>query len=112
MKNEWSRFLALKKKDRSKLLIPCYRDMDPYDIPEELSMFQSQDMGRIGFIQDLLRGILKVVNAGKTEAKTAAQSSAASAAPGSASAPTAKIMKRIAILLDQQDWAKAKSFTS
>ena len=108
VKNEWSRFLALKKKDRSKLLIPCYRDMDPYDIPEELSMFQSQDMGRIGFIQDLLRGILKVVNAGKTEAKTAAQSSAASAAPGSASAPTAKIMKRIAILLDQQDWAKAK----
>ena len=25
VKNEWSRFLALMKKDRSKLLIPCYR---------------------------------------------------------------------------------------
>ena len=62
VKNEWSRFLALMKKDRSKLLIPCYKDMDAYDIPEELSMFQSQDMGQIGFLQDLLHGIMKVLN--------------------------------------------------
>ena len=34
VKNEWSRFLAMMKKDRSKLLLPCYRDMDPYDLPE------------------------------------------------------------------------------
>ena len=37
VKNEWSRYLALMKNDRSRLLIPCYRDMDPYDLPEELS---------------------------------------------------------------------------
>lgn len=61
VKNEWSRFLGLMKKDRSKLLIPCYKDMDAYDIPEELSMLQSQDMSKIGFIQDLLRGIKKVI---------------------------------------------------
>ena len=34
--------------------------MDPYDIPDELSMLQSQDMSRIGFIQDLVRGINKL----------------------------------------------------
>ena len=61
VKNEWSRFLALMKKDRSKLLIPCYKDMDAYDIPEELSLFQAQDMSKIGFIQDILHGIKKVV---------------------------------------------------
>lgn len=61
VKNEWSRFLALAKNDRSKLIIPCYRDMDAYNLPEELSLFQSQDMGRIGFIQDLIRGIGKVI---------------------------------------------------
>ena len=61
VKNEWSRFLALAKNDRSKLIIPCYRDMDAYNLPEELSLFQSQDMGRIGFIQDLVRGIGKVI---------------------------------------------------
>lgn len=50
VKNEWSRFLALSKKDKSKLIIPCYRDMDAYDLPDELSMFQSQDMNKIGFM--------------------------------------------------------------
>lgn len=29
VKNEWSRYLAMMRKDKSKLLIPCYRDMDP-----------------------------------------------------------------------------------
>ena len=41
VKNEWSRFLSMMKKDRSKLLLPCYRDMDPYDLPEALSVLQS-----------------------------------------------------------------------
>ena len=107
VKNEWGRFLALKKKDRSRLLIPCYKDMDPYDIPEELSMFQSQDMSKIGFIQDLLHGIMKVVNAGKKET-TASASSSASAASGAADA--AKTMKFISILMEQQDWEKANAY--
>jgi len=62
VKNEWSRFLAIMKKDRSRLLIPCYRDMDAYDMPEELSSLQSQDMSKIGFLQDILRGVKKVLN--------------------------------------------------
>lgn len=65
VKNEWSRFLAMMKKDRSKLLLPCYRDMDPYDLPEALAVLQSYDMSKIGFIQDLTRGISKVLDAGK-----------------------------------------------
>lgn len=54
--------LALSRKDRSKLIIPCYRDMDAYELPEELSYLQSRDMGKIGFIQDLIRGIKKVIS--------------------------------------------------
>lgn len=61
VKNEWSRFLSMMKKDRQKLLLPCYRDMDPYDMPEQLSVLQSYDMAKIGFIQDLIRGISKVL---------------------------------------------------
>lgn len=67
VKNEWSRFLAMTKKDRSKLLIPCYSDMDAYDLPEELSILQSQDMTKIGFIQDLIRGIKKILSASDTK---------------------------------------------
>ena len=65
VKNEWSRFLAMMRKDRNKLLIPCYRDMDPYDMPEQLSVLQSYDMGKLGFMQDLTRGVMKVLNQGE-----------------------------------------------
>ncbi len=62
VKNEWKRYLALMKNDRSRLLIPCYRDMDPYDLPEEFSTLQSQDMSKIGFAQDILHGINKLLS--------------------------------------------------
>ena len=67
VKNEWSRFLSMMKKDRSKLLLPCYRDMEPYDLPEALSVLQSYDMSKIGFMQDLIRGVKKVVDAAKPQ---------------------------------------------
>ena len=66
VKNEWARFLEITKKDRNKLLIPCYREMDAYELPEELSLFQSQDMGKIGFLQDLSRGIHKIISDNKS----------------------------------------------
>lgn len=62
VKNEWSRYLKIVKNDRSKLLIPCYRDMDAYDLPEEFSHLQAQDMSKIGFINDVTRGIRKILN--------------------------------------------------
>ena len=60
VKNEWSRFLAMIKEGKNKVIIPAYRDMDPYTIPEEFSHLQAQDMSKIGFAQDLLRGVAKV----------------------------------------------------
>ena len=73
VKNEWGRYLKLMKNDRKRLLIPCYRDMDPYDLPDELSNLQSQNMNRIGFMQDLLRGILKVLEAEKITSQATVQ---------------------------------------
>ncbi|MGC4019412.1 MAG: toll/interleukin-1 receptor domain-containing protein [Muricomes sp.] len=73
VKNEWSRFLSIMKNDRSRMLIPCYRDMDPYDLPDELAMLQSQDMDKIGFIQDITRGIEKVLES--TAKKTTVEAS-------------------------------------
>ena len=71
VRNEWSRFLQMMKTDRKRLVIPCYRDMDPYDLPDELGNFQSQDMGRIGFLQDLLRNIRKVLDSEKMQTQPA-----------------------------------------
>ena len=61
VKNEWSRFLKLMEKDKSKHLIPCFKDIDAYDIPKEFKHLQAQDMGKVGAIQDLLRGIDKLL---------------------------------------------------
>ncbi len=107
VKNEWSRFLDLMKNDRHRLLIPCYRDMDPYDLPDELSMLQSQDMGKIGFMQDLLRGIKKVLVKDKPKNVQAT----APAQPVAPSGTTARAqIKRGNMALEDHDWAKADGF--
>jgi tetratricopeptide (TPR) repeat protein len=59
VKNEWSRFLKLIKSNKNKILIPAYKEMDPYDLPDEFSHLQAQDMSKLGFMQDLIRGIKK-----------------------------------------------------
>lgn len=61
VKNEWARYLALAEKDDDKNIIPCYRDMSPYDLPQELQALQSQDVSKVGYMQDLLRGIEKLI---------------------------------------------------
>lgn len=61
VKNEWSRFLKLMAENHDKYLIPCYKNMDVYDIPKEFAKLQAQDMGKVGAKQDLLRGIEKII---------------------------------------------------
>ena len=70
VKNEWARFMQLMKTDGSKLLIPCFKDMDAYDLPEEFSHLQAQDMSKIGFMTDIVRGIKKVLATPKSEKKS------------------------------------------
>ena len=60
VKNEWSRFLDMMKTDRSKKLIPCYKGIDVYDIPKEFQRLQAQDLSKLGWIQDLTRGVVKI----------------------------------------------------
>ena len=61
VKNEWSRFLQLITKGEKKTLIPCYKGIDAYDMPKEFAKLQAQDMGKVGAMQDLLRGIEKIL---------------------------------------------------
>ncbi|MBR1758941.1 MAG: TIR domain-containing protein [Lachnospiraceae bacterium] len=61
VKNEWSRYLRIMAKDKTKHLIPCYKDIDAYDIPKEFAKLQAQDMGKVGAVQDLIRGIDKLM---------------------------------------------------
>lgn len=61
VKNEWKRYLDFMKNDTSKTLIPVYRDISPYTLPDEFSHFQAQDMSKLGAIQDLTRGVEKLL---------------------------------------------------
>ena len=61
VKNEWSRYLSLIRGGAKKTLIPAYKDIDPYDLPDEFSHLQAQDMSKLGFMQDLVRGVKKII---------------------------------------------------
>ena len=105
VRNEWSRFLALMKGDRKRLLIPCYRDMDPYDLPEQLSVLQSYDMSRIGFLQDLIRGIAKVLDADR---KPEAQETVIVQGEGGANLNA--LIRRGQMALEDREWSQADAF--
>ena len=68
VKNEWSRYLKLMAKDKEKHLIPCFKGIDAYDMPKEFARLQAQDLGKIGAVQDLLRGIAKLMPKQEKEA--------------------------------------------
>ena len=105
VKNEWSRFLKLMKTDRNKLLIPCYKDMDAYDLPEEFSHLQAQDMSKIGFINDVVRGIRKVLV--KEEPKPTVVKETVITESNTNIAP---LLKRAFMFLEDGDWTSANEY--
>ena len=110
VKNEWSRFLSMMKKDRSKLLLPCYRDMDPYDLPEALSVLQSYDMSKIGFMQDLIRGVKKVIDAGKPQEAAKETVKGTVVVHNEGGSNVQALLKRGNMALEDGEWGKADEF--
>ena len=106
VKNEWSRYLKLMKNDRSKLLIPCYKDMDAYDLPEEFSHLQAQDMAKIGFMQDLIRGIKKIASV--DEPKVVKQENVVVQSEGNANITV--LLKRAKMALEDEEYNKVDDF--
>lgn len=104
VKNEWDRYLSIAKQDSTKALIPCYKDMSPYDMPEEFTYLQAQDMGKIGFLQDLVRGVKKVLAASAPALQTqerAVQTAGEKAKP---------LLERAYIFLEDGNWKKANQY--
>lgn len=105
VRNEWSRYLALIKQGQKKMLIPAYKDMDPYDLPEEFSHLQAQDMSKLGFMQDLIRGIKKIAQA-DTPKTTVVKETVISGG----NANTAPLLKRAFMFLEDGDWNSANEY--
>ena len=101
VKNEWSRFLALIRGGAKKTLIPCYRDMDAYDLPEEFAHLQAQDMAKLGFIQDLTRGVTKITNQNQTQKNIPVVQEYVDASA---------MLKRSMMQLENGNWKEADAF--
>ena len=109
VKNEWSRYLTLvKQSGGKKILIPAYRDMDPYDLPEEFSHLQAQDMSKLGFMQDLIRGIKKIAQA-DAPAPAATTVVKETVVTGGAS-NIEPLLKRVFMFLEDSDWKSANEY--
>lgn len=107
VKNEWSRFLDLMKNDKKKVLIPCYADIDAYDMPQEFKNLQGQDMGKIGFIQDLVRGIGKII---PIEAPQPAAQAVQFMPANMYTGQTEPLLKRAFMFLKDKDWKSADEY--
>lgn len=102
VKNEWSRYLSLIKAGQKKTLIPAYKDMDPYDLPQEFAHLQAQDMSKLGFMPDLIRGIRKL--AGVQQPVYPPMADRPSAVQLTEVEP---LLRRIHIFLESEDWTGA-----
>ncbi len=103
VKNEWSRYLKLVEESKGqKVIIPAYRDMDPYDLPDELSHLQALDMGKLGFMQDLTRGIKKIVRDDEEIPTTVISRGG--------STNTDALLKRAFMFLEEGNWAEADAY--
>lgn len=107
VRNEWSRFLKIIRNDRSKALIPCYKDMDAYDLPEEFSHLQAQDMGKIGFINDIVRGIRKLIPSTAAETTMSKQETVFVNGGNTDAEP---LLKRAYLFLEDGDFASADEY--
>ncbi len=119
VKNEWSRYLKIMQTDKKRLLIPCYRDMDAYDMPEEFAYLQAQDMGKIGFIEDVIRGIKKVLKKDEpkvvVQEKVVVKETVAVPTPmptqdGVAAPNIAALLMRAQMFLEDGDFSSAKEY--
>ena len=107
VKNEWSRFLGMMKADKRKVLIPCFKGLDAYDMPKEFRGLQAQDMAKLGWMQDLVRGVEKLCGKGETAA-TVVQKTVVQEVQESGKADN--LMKRVYLYLEDRDFAKASKY--
>jgi len=109
VKNEWSRFhnLIEKDKSRTRLLIPCYRYMDVYSLPELFlsKRLQSQDLEKLGATHDLIRNIKKIIQGDEPMMQHPGQAGHIYSGPGIDS-----LLKRGQLFLEDEDWHQANEY--
>ena len=107
VKNEWSRFLRLIASGQKKYLIPCYKNIDAYDMPKEFAKLQAQDMGKVGAIQDLVRGIDKLIGNAHEQTQPAQQAAVTQVVSGP---NVTALLKRGRMAIEDGDFKDATGY--
>ena len=63
VKNEWSRYLQFMKTDGTKHIIPCYQDVDLYDLPEEFVQLPARNITDPDFKNRIVADIKQCLSA-------------------------------------------------
>lgn len=103
VKNEWSRYLNLIKAGKEKTLIPVYKNISPYEMPEEFQFLQSQDLGKIGAIQDIVHGVSKLVDVSESTVKE-------TVIVNSGNTQIEPFLKRVFMFLEDGEWQSADEY--
>lgn len=104
VRNDWNRFLKLMQTDATKRIIPTYIDMDPFEMPDELNVFQAQNMSNLSFLTDLIKSVHQALD----EAKVKKAEAAAAPESPAASKAAAKRAKQTASKTELQHWTEEK----
>lgn len=103
VKNEWSRYqLLLNNRETSRYLIPVYNDVK--DLPSELSYFQGQDINKIGYLQDLVYQVKKIIEREKPQSVSKEKIILQQAGDVNV------LMKRAQMDLEDGEWEQADGF--
>lgn len=107
VKNEWNRYLSLIQNGADKTLVPAYIDMDPYDLPESFVYLQAQDMSKLGSMQDMVRGIKKILVDKKEPVQEVVKETVATTVVTDNVSP---LLERVWMFLKDGEWQKADEY--
>ncbi len=109
VKNEWSRFMDMAKAQSGKVLIPCYKNMDAYDMPKEFRNLQALNMSDVLFYSSLKNNLERTIIKSKV-LESGVQSMGSAVTGGAAVIQVDSLLKRAMQFLEQKDWAKATEY--
>ena len=104
VKNEWSRFISMMGDDSSKVLIPCFKNMDAYDMPKEFKNMQALDMGDVTFFGSLTENIERIID------KTRGKATKETIVLNNDNVDVAPLLERGFLFLEDKDWDRADEF--
>ena len=105
VKNEWSRYISMMADDSSKHLIPCFKNLDAYDIPKEFKNLQALDMNEVTFFKNLTDNVERFI-----PKQVAELTKVVEVQSDSNSATVDSLLKRAFMFLEEGSWDKADEY--